>query len=333
MLLKRVLSFSYWIFSVLIVGACVTVANAETVPTQPTQPQGAGTGTSHTVDDADLGWIWNGMDSFNDPQLHDESAHAGGPGGYGAFTFHGVAVEVYGMRGPALVIDGRSHKLGRLKVSIDGQAVATIAEKSTEVEYNAFITKVDGLTNSNHVLQVAPDAGWAVVDYIVVHSTSAETKDGTPSSASAIHARYYRIVPRIATDMCLDVANMSYADGTIFEIFQRTAMSPTIWEIIPLGNERYRLSPAYAPTQAMTLGPISDAVRTPVPVLQPYTGAPEQQFFILPFDGYYRIAPTFNADETLNVSDNVTANGTHVIGYDWVQAADEEWWLDPVKAQ
>src|SRR4051812_21070953 len=71
------------------------------------------------VDDAAPGWIWSGMDSFEDPMLKGGSGHSGGPGSYGAYTFKGSYVAVYSMRAPNVEFAGRRHKVGRLRISID----------------------------------------------------------------------------------------------------------------------------------------------------------------------------------------------------------------------
>jgi len=114
------------------------------------------------------GWVWNAMDAYEDNQLSRGAGRAGGPGGYGAYTFNGTGVAVYVMKAPAVEVDGRVHKVGRLRVLIDGNLKAAVAVSSNDHEYGYRAYAVNGLSAANHVLQLEPDAGWVVVDGIRV---------------------------------------------------------------------------------------------------------------------------------------------------------------------
>jgi len=131
---------------------------------------------SKLIDDSDPGWSWSGMVRCDDPGLTGGTGHAGGPGSYGVYSFTGSSVEVYVFRGSDVTVGDRVHKVGRLKVSIDGvsNGAISLARPSTGYNYCAF--SQSGLTQGHHELRVEPDAGWVVVDYIRV------TTDGMSST-------------------------------------------------------------------------------------------------------------------------------------------------------
>ena len=124
------------------------------------------------VDDADAGWIWKGLESFDSPDVFHGNAHAGGPGSYAAYTFHGTGVTVIGMASESIVVDERTHKMGRAKISIDGKPITTSSVLSSRPVYDFNLCTIAGLSNENHVLQVEADGGWIVVDYINVATVS-----------------------------------------------------------------------------------------------------------------------------------------------------------------
>ena len=126
------------------------------------------------IDDSAPGWVWNGMTEYDDPGLYGGRAHAGGPGGYGSFTFTGTSVDVVGVSTPEVQMDGRVHRAGLLKVSIDGKDVSTSTMKSATTQYKFTGAHVTGLTRGIHVLEVTPVGGWVVVDYIQVVDPSAQ---------------------------------------------------------------------------------------------------------------------------------------------------------------
>jgi len=126
---------------------------------------------STLVDDAEAGWIWNQTVEYSDPSLQGGRAHAGGPGSYGAYTFHGSGVDVLCMTGPSLQIDGRVHRFGHARFSIDGKPVLTANSSSVDSQYGVALFHVQNLTDAVHVLQVEPEGGWVVVDSIRIYKS------------------------------------------------------------------------------------------------------------------------------------------------------------------
>jgi hypothetical protein len=142
---------------------------------------GASTGI---IDDTAPGWVWNGMTEYDDPGLYGGQAHAGGPGGYGSFTFTGTGVEVVGVASPTIQVDGHVHRTGSLKISIDGKEQNTASTRRPSTEYNFSVGQITGLTRGIHVLEVAPEDGWAMVDYIrVIDPSGTVGADGTAPQA------------------------------------------------------------------------------------------------------------------------------------------------------
>lgn len=157
-------------FSVCI--AFIAVLCAATPGFAAASPQGS------VIDDADPGWTWSGMSPYSNPGLVKSTGHAGGPGGYGVYTFFGTGVEVVVMRSPSIEVDGQFHRCGKLKISIDGH-LKTEAAASGNVEFNDIVYSAAGLAPKNHVLQLEPEDGWAVIDCIkVINDPSAPSADG-----------------------------------------------------------------------------------------------------------------------------------------------------------
>ena len=143
------------------------------------------TTTDPIIDDSAPGWIWNRMDSLDDSSFQGGSSHVGGPGSYGAYTFSGTGVDVFAKSGPSINVDGRRHKIGSLKVSIDGSLKADQRLYRTDGDDNINAFTISGLTPGNHVLQVEPDGGWVAIDYITVRGGAAATAD--PASSTPGH--------------------------------------------------------------------------------------------------------------------------------------------------
>lgn len=153
---------------ILAISAVGTAGRADTVAAAPSAS--ADTALADTAP----GWVWSGMEQVDAPASpHGGTAHAGGPGSYGAYTFSGTGVDVYAMLGPVIEADGRTHRMGKLKVSIDGSLKADpslFRPQDNDADLDAFT--INGLNPGNHVLQVEPDGGWAAVEYIQVRDSS-----------------------------------------------------------------------------------------------------------------------------------------------------------------
>ena len=137
-----------------------------------------------------IGWMWYGMIPYENPLLPDGAAHAGGPGTYGMYTFQGSGVDVYGMRSLTVVADKRTHRVGKVKISIDDKELATIDVGAADADYHAKIFSITGLAGGNHVIQVTPLDGWAVVDSLVISSASGETGSRSAAAAGEVSTKH-----------------------------------------------------------------------------------------------------------------------------------------------
>ena len=137
------------------------------------------------VDDADNGWTWSRMAAYADVDLVKGTGHAGGPGAYGIFTFDGTGVDVYAMRASTVAVDGRPHKVGKLKISIDGHLKAEVALSGSGSASTVDVYGVSGLPSKIHVLEVEPEGGWAVVDYIKVNAAASALDVGKGNGSTA----------------------------------------------------------------------------------------------------------------------------------------------------
>ena len=131
--------------------------------------------SSTLIDDKDDGRIWNQMAEYEDPQLQGGTGRAGGPGSYGAYTFHGRGVDVICMTSPGLRIDNRVHRTGHARFSLDGKPVDTENTYSREADYGIALFHATNLADGNHVLEVEPEDGWIVVDAIRIYQSSTQT--------------------------------------------------------------------------------------------------------------------------------------------------------------
>jgi hypothetical protein len=274
------------------------------------QPVRPGSGL---IDDTDPAWVWSGMVEYDDPLLYGSSGHAGGPGTSGTYTFHGTAVDVYGMDGPSITTsDGQVHRLGKAEVLIDDEEVDLTTVQTPDVDYHALISRVANLPEGNHVVQIRPQDGWVVVDYINVTDPGADVTGYT--GPSVLPAGDYAIIPRNATDKRLDTPNLT--DNTTIDIYSPSAGRAQVWHITPLGKERYRISPAAAPTEALSmLGP-DDGRGGLYCGLYRYVGNPAQQWLLVPTDsGYYQLLFAAATTACLDVKGSFQTDGTPLVAF------------------
>jgi len=297
-------------------------------PTAP-EPTRLSTGL---IEDGDQAWVWSGMDTYHDVDLHDQSAHAGGSGSYGVYPFRGVSVDVYGMAGPSIVVANRIRKLGSVEVIVDGKQVALARLTADIPAYDRLICHITGLASGNHVLEVHAKDGWAVIDYIKVDSAASSA---TPTlGAGPLPEGDYAIFPRHAPTKCVDAA--ATAEGTIADIYAPAQGRFQVWRVTPLGQNRYRIAPKQAPDQVLTMtGPrYGDGMRV---TLYHYVGDPTQQWILVPLsEGFYRLVVSSNTIACLDAFGGATTDGTGLIAYPVKQGdsqvnSNQQWFFQPVR--
>jgi len=133
------------------------------------------------VDTSMPGWTWSGMQPYVDEDGATIRGYAGGPGAYAVYSFTGTGVDIVVMRGAAVQVDGRRHRVGAMKVSIDGHLKGMKALSQSMTEYDVTGYTASGLPGGLHVLQIEPDAGWIVIESLKVYKDEA-IDDGPKSS-------------------------------------------------------------------------------------------------------------------------------------------------------
>ncbi len=311
------------VVGVSILAACAAFADnvRQPNPGQQTSPIMTPSG-GVILDDTQPGWIWNGMVEFQDQGLHGGSAHAGGPGRYGAYTFTGTGIEVFGMKGPVVTVDGRAHRMGSMKISIDGNLKASVSQHTGDFVFDCSMARITGLSNGIHVLQTEPDGGWIVVDYIAVMNGSGDVPDGTNTSTTGDGRRadpsaqtgnpgqqqpssngpltpsggrsstpqftgrltdgYYRICPKNGTSMYLIPVGNMTANGTKLQIIKAPPQANQVWHVTQIASGYYHLSPPGAPDSALTMAPRKSDQVRSAAVIWQYTGDATQVLQIKP---------------------------------------------------
>jgi len=174
----------------LILATCAPNANALAAPSRQSMEStdsALSIPSDGIVDDAMPGWTWSDDRQLEDSQYHAASAHALAPGTQCSYTFHGIGIDIFALQAPTVIVDGRRHKIGALRILIDGEVKSEVSacSSSTNYDYKAF--SITGLNLSNHVLQIQADGVWGVVDYLKV-STNLPQPDAPAISAQPIYS-------------------------------------------------------------------------------------------------------------------------------------------------
>jgi hypothetical protein len=338
----------------LAVGLSMTIAGirawADTVnpaagpaPSMTTPGGGAGsTGTGVTepatglIDDTDKAWVWSGMVPYTDHLLHGGTGHAGGPGTYGTYTFHGTAVDVIGLAAPSIVVDGETHPIGKASIILDGKQVSLSTMTADTPQYGSLMARLTGLANANHVIEVQADSGWIVVDYI----QAALTPPGSSGYAgpTLIPEGNYVLEPRSTSGAML--GETDWHDGTGATLCAPSHDFPVVWHFMPVRPTVYEISLAAVPTEVLSvLAPAAGAcAKYPRVGIWRDLGGPAQRWTVTPTDSGYVYITVSNAPRSsLNVCDRVTAVGTPLIAYPHDQGepatqhdVNEQWMLTPL---
>jgi len=326
----RVIDSALVIAGLLALSACAEANNL-------TQPASTPAVKAAVIDDGDPGWIWNGMTQLDDPSFAGGGAHAGGPGTYGAYTFHGTTIDVTGMTGQSLTVDGRVHKIGRAKFSLDGKPIGTVSAIKSDTQYGANLIHVAGLTDANHVLQIEPDGGWIAVDAIAVTQSAGDapsisTTDADKGPAPILSAGSYRISLRMDQSKYLSAHDAYPVDGTTGEIYHFADERQQVWTLQPLDGGLYRISPSTQPDQALSVLPTYVKSTGYAVGTWHYTGNIHQQWIIAPTTGgYFRIISAAEPANVVELMWSRNEDGADVIEFQWHGSDSQEWAFRPIK--
>lgn len=319
---------------------------------QPATVTAPESGQDGIVDDGAPGWIWNGMDEYDDPSLKGGSGHAGGPGGYGAYTFHGSEVEVYGMAAPTIDVDGQVHGMGRARLLLDGKLVGTVSDFKSSPQYGYRLFDVTGLSDGNHVLQVEADRGWIVVDYLRVIDPDRQTapstvddkaasKSGAPAEKPAdqppsaagptIPGGYYKIELRTDIRKLLSVHTLNPANGSFTEVDTESRDRMQVWQVTPLSGGKYRISPASSPELALAV--LSQMIRSVGYAVGTWSYAdnPSCQWNLIPVaSGFYEIESVGVPGYVVDLLFADDTDGSNLDLFNFHGGNSQEWAFAPV---
>jgi len=279
------------------------------------------------IDDAAPGWIWSGMIEYNGDSLRGGAGHAGGPGSYGAYTFRGTRFQLFCLLPPSITVDGRVHKVGRVKVCVDGNAVNARQSPSVTGD-DVCVADISGLSDGNHVVQVSPDAGWIVVDYLQVDApddTHVDPSRTATKIASAIPEGTYSLRPRHNSTRSFgsfdgkNVVTLG-ADGGRYGIVKLTPIDKNLYTISSVVDKSLSFAMMNDPANG---GYSIGLVSTP-------EIAAARWYITTDADGYCRISCAAQPDYVFDVSGDATDVGAAVIGYKWHGGPNQQWAVLPV---
>jgi len=168
---------------------------------------------THIIDATATGWTWSGMEPYADPTLFKGTGRAGGPGTYAVYTFSGGSIQVYGLTGPGIDVDGVRHRLGKMRISIDGHVKGVVNVGKTEESSDRMLLELTGLPAGNHVLQLEPVDGWVVVDCL--KQSAVESSDRTAPGKIVLVDRLvdFSHVAAHSPNWSIDSINGQYFNG------------------------------------------------------------------------------------------------------------------------
>ena len=300
------------------------------------------------VDDNAPGWMWSGAPEFSDPSLYGGSAHVCGPGGSGAYTFNGVGISVYVYQARSVEVDSHEHKIGRLKVSIDGAVDSVVSESALAEQYNVETVKIRGLKAGIHVLQVETEGGWVVVDYVKIaqppvippSSTDGDVAPdghaaGALSAAPVVLANLpqgtYEILAAGNPSESLDVWSNTTDDGIPVRIYTLNTDQRQLnqrFQIVVAGGNIYRISPMNVPSKALTYSPASEGDLSSPAMIWAYQSVPAEHWMIFEVGhGTYRFSPSNAPNLALGVSSGAMVDAVRVNVTLWSASPSQLWVL------
>src|SRR3569833_1014564 len=274
------------------------------------------------IDDSAPGWIWSGMTEYDGDTLTGGTGHAGGPGSFGAYTFKGTRFRLFCRLPISIEVDGRVHKGGHVKLSLDGNAI-NVKQATTPGDDDVCVADVDGLADGNNVLQVSTDAGWIVVEYLRLDASKAIQTDAVAAKiVSTIHEGVYRIHPRLNDTRLLG----SFDGKSVFTLGAAGARYGTM-KLTAVATDVYKLSPTVDESLALTVMNGS-AAGVYALGMTPVRDNPAQCWYVTrDAEGYFRIACASQPDYVLDVSGDLTDIGAGVIVYKSHGGGNQQWIL------
>ena len=273
------------------------------------------------------GWTWHNMTAYDDPSLTNSTGLAGGPSADGAYTFHGTGVILYGVTGPYVSVDGRRHRTGSVRLSIDGQTKTEVSMLHDDFDAGVNVTSVTGLPNASHDIKIEPIGGWVILTAIEVVSGDApkaadvpDAKDGVGEKLKLgdIPTGYYRIVPATATAQTIDVKDFKTDDGTQIQLYtgNTSIKQPNQWFLFKmLTPGHYSVSPVSDATEMLSLMPGTEP-HFPTNIWRNVHTDSQVWLLVPEMNGTWRLSPSYRPALCLTAG----------AGYSNLAAVDSEPW-------
>ena len=293
-----------------------TLSRADRDPMSTTASNSGDPAIKCTSDD----WTWTGMVSVKGNDFPNGCISAGGVDTSGVVVFTGTGVTLFGIHASDITVEGKSHTLGQMRVSIDGRQAGIVDLSSPTGDPHGKIFQVSGLTSGNHVLEVKVIKDWGVLAYVTVQNVT--VNDG---------GKDYRIVPNNAPGKWLDIATS--ADNSL----DISSEESQIWHLVMVGDGLFRIAPKEHPDEAITvslnvLNP-NTSYASNTCCISKYVGGTAQQWQIIATKpGFYKIASPIDK-RCLNVYNANSSDGAQVIAYQWDGGggAIDQWAFVPVQ--
>jgi len=276
------------------------------------------------IDDSAAGWIWSGMGAYDNDSLAGGTGHAGGPGSYGAYTFHGTHFRLYCSEPNSISAGGRVHKGGHIKVSVDGNPVDV--KQAPPSDDPVCIADISGLTTGYHVVQVSPDGGWIVVDYLeVLDGVDDKAGQEHAQSSSEFRAGQYKFVPRHN-----DTRTFGSFDGKTAITLGANSGRYGVVTLKSYPDNSYTIASSIDPNLVFTMSTTEGDTGYPV-VLQRQTDIPAAHWYITrDKDGYFIISSAAKPNYVFDVERDFTTIGTAVNVYPLHGLPNQQWMIMPI---
>jgi len=227
----------------------------------------ASAAAEHTVPVTDPGWNWIATAPYDNSALSATACLACGPQSSGSYTAEGSGFIILGVTGPYALVDGHKRRMGKIRLSIDGQVKTEVSMAHGQFDPDVDVTSVTGLPGGKHQIKIDAVDGWVVVAGVrVISADSTVSADKAPSTADApksllrgdIPQGVYRIVPTTAPLLALDVKDFKTDDGTGIQLWtgNTSIRQPNQWlQFTRISQGHYHISPTSDTIELLSLMP------------------------------------------------------------------------------
>jgi len=269
----------YGLIALIAVLSVVTVDRIATAQTTPSAPTAA-------IDDKAPGWMWDHMMSCDASGPPSVSAHAGGPGSSATYIFSGTGVTVSGISGSTVSVSNAIHRVGKIRVTLDGSVKGQFADAST-------IFSARNLADQNHSLILEPVDAWGAVSGLSIAHTAASAGSLAVSGSDKLTTPgIYKIVPRTASDYCIDLYERTTVNGSKFVVYTSNNQLNQQFNVTHVGPGKYVFASLQIPTSTLSVLPDPTTGVSYVGVWQYTRNAGQIWIVTLEPSGYYRISPS-----------------------------------------